>query len=592
MKEYIVSARKYRPMSFDTVVGQTALTTTLKNAVRSGKLAHAYLFCGPRGVGKTTCARIFAKAINCQHPTEEGEACNQCESCQAFNEQRSFNIFELDAASNNSVENIKALMEQTRIPPQVGKYKVFIIDEVHMLSTAAFNAFLKTLEEPPAHVIFILATTEKHKILPTIISRCQIYDFERMTVPNIVDHLKMVAQKEGISFEEEALNVIAEKADGGMRDALSVFDQAASFCQGNITYQKVIEDLNVLDSENYFNIVDLALQNKVPEVMVLLNNVIANGFDGGHLIGGLATHIRNVLMAKDPQTLPLLEVSQRQMERFSEQAKKCPTRFLYQALKLCNQCDINYRQSSNKRLLVELTLIQIAQVTQEDDTPAAGRSPKRLKSLFRKLITNVQPKAAAQGAAERSHAGTVRQKEPVAPSVPTESAAKPATTAAAPAPQAGKLRLSNIGHTFATMRKVGQETEQTVEPELKDNGEQKAFTDDDLLFHWTSMCNRMPQEMAGMAARMKNMTPHIVQMPIVEVVVDNEILLNQMTAIKKRIRNTLARDLHNNQIELTLRLAEASEVTKILTKKELFEEMSRKNPAIERLRSLYDMELA
>ena len=592
MKEYIVSARKYRPMSFDTVVGQTALTTTLKNAVRSGKLAHAYLFCGPRGVGKTTCARIFAKAINCQHPTEEGEACNQCESCQAFNEQRSFNIFELDAASNNSVENIKALMEQTRIPPQVGKYKVFIIDEVHMLSTAAFNAFLKTLEEPPAHVIFILATTEKHKILPTIISRCQIYDFERMTVPNIVDHLKMVAQKEGISFEEEALNVIAEKADGGMRDALSVFDQAASFCQGNITYQKVIEDLNVLDSENYFNIVDLALQNKVPEVMVLLNNVIANGFDGGHLIGGLATHIRNVLMAKDPQTLPLLEVSQRQMERFSEQAKKCPTQFLYQALKLCNQCDINYRQSSNKRLLVELTLIQIAQVTQEDDTPAAGRSPKRLKSLFRKLITNVQPKAAAQGAAERSHAETVRQKEPVAPSVPTESAAKPATTAAAPAPQAGKLRLSNIGHTFATMRMVGQETEQTVEPELKDNGEQKAFTDDDLLFHWTSMCNRMPQEMAGMAARMKNITPHIVQMPIVEVVVDNEILLNQMTAIKKRIRNTLARDLHNNQIELTLRLAEASEVTKILTKKELFEEMSRKNPAIERLRSLYDMELA
>ena len=592
MKEYIVSARKYRPMSFDTVVGQTALTTTLKNAVRSGKLAHAYLFCGPRGVGKTTCARIFAKAINCQHPTEEGEACNQCESCQAFNEQRSFNIFELDAASNNSVENIKALMEQTRIPPQVGKYKVFIIDEVHMLSTAAFNAFLKTLEEPPAHVIFILATTEKHKILPTIISRCQIYDFERMTVPNIVDHLKMVAQKEGISFEEEALNVIAEKADGGMRDALSVFDQAASFCQGNITYQKVIEDLNVLDSENYFNIVDLALQNKVPEVMVLLNNVIANGFDGGHLIGGLATHIRNVLMAKDPQTLPLLEVSQRQMERFSEQAQKCPTQFLYQALKLCNQCDINYRQSSNKRLLVELTLIQIAQVTQEDDTPAAGRSPKRLKSLFRKLITNVQPKAAAQGVAERSHAGTVRQKEPVAPSVPTESAAKPATTAAAPAPQAGKLRLSNIGHTFATMRMVGQETELTVEPEPKDNGEQKAFTDDDLLFHWTSMCNRMPQEMAGMAARMKNMTPHIVQMPIVEVVVDNEILLNQMTAIKKRIRNTLARDLHNSQIELTLRLAEASEVTKILTKKELFEEMSRKNPAIERLRSLYDMELA
>ena len=341
MNEYIVSARKYRPVSFDSVVGQAALTTTLKNAVKSGKLAHAYLFCGPRGVGKTTCARIFAKAINCMSPTAEGEACNECESCKAFNEQRSFNIFELDAASNNSVEHIKTLMEQTRIPPQVGRYKVFIIDEVHMLSTAAFNAFLKTLEEPPAHVIFILATTEKHKILPTILSRCQIYDFERMTVANTVNHLKMVAQKEGISVEEEALEVIAEKADGGMRDALSIFDQAASFCQGNITYKKVIEDLNVLDSDNYFKIVDLSIENKVPEVMVLLNDVINKGFDGGQLINGLARHVRNVLMAKDPQTLPLLETSEQQREKYKAQAQKADTRFLYQALRLMNDCDVN-----------------------------------------------------------------------------------------------------------------------------------------------------------------------------------------------------------------------------------------------------------
>ena len=309
MKEYIVSARKYRPTSFDSVVGQTALTTTLKNAVKTGKLAHAYLFCGPRGVGKTTCARIFAKAINCLNPTTEGEACNECESCKAFNEQRSYNILELDAASNNSVENIKTLMEQTRIPPQVGKYKVFIIDEVHMLTTAAFNAFLKTLEEPPAHVVFILATTEKHKILPTIISRCQIYDFERMTVAGIIGHLKKVADKEGISYEDEALAVIAEKADGGMRDALSVFDQAASFCQGNITYKKVIEDLNVLDADNYFRIIDLCLDNKTSDIMLLLDGIINAGFDGGNLIGGLATHVRNVMMAKDEQTLPLLHVS-------------------------------------------------------------------------------------------------------------------------------------------------------------------------------------------------------------------------------------------------------------------------------------------
>lgn len=376
--EYIVSARKYRPMTFDSVVGQSALTTTLKNAVKSSKLAHAYLFCGPRGVGKTTCARIFAKAINCQTPTQEGEACNSCESCKSFNEQRSLNIFELDAASNNSVENIKTLMEQTRIPPQVGHYKVFIIDEVHMLSTAAFNAFLKTLEEPPAHVIFILATTEKHKILPTILSRCQIYDFERMTITNTISHLKKVAEKEGITYEEQALELIAEKADGGMRDALSIFDQAASFCQGNITYQKVIEDLNVLDVENYFKIVDYALTNQASDIMLLLNSVLAKGFDGANLINGLAMHVRNLLMSKDPVTLPLLECSQQQAQHYQAQAQKCPTKFLYQALKLMNQCDVNYKQSGNKRLLVELTLIQIAQITQAEDkdVPVAGRCPK------------------------------------------------------------------------------------------------------------------------------------------------------------------------------------------------------------------------
>lgn len=356
MGEYIVSARKYRPTTFDSVVGQAALTTTLKNAVKSGKLAHAYLFCGPRGVGKTTCARIFAKAINCLSPTADGEACNECESCKAFNEQRSYNIFELDAASNNSVENIKSLMEQTRIPPQVGRYKVFIIDEVHMLSSAAFNAFLKTLEEPPSHVIFILATTEKHKILPTILSRCQIYDFERMTVPNTINHLKMVAEKEGINYEEQALAVIAEKADGGMRDALSIFDQAVSFCQGNLTYQKVTEDLNVLDSDNYFNLIDFALENKVTEMMLLLNGILDKGFDGGNMIQGLAQHVRNVLMAKDTKTLSLLETSDTQKAKYQQQAQKAPTAFLYKALQITNKCDINYRQSSNKRLLVELTL--------------------------------------------------------------------------------------------------------------------------------------------------------------------------------------------------------------------------------------------
>ena len=563
--EYIVSARKYRPMSFDSVVGQSALTTTLKNAVKSGKLAHAYLFCGPRGVGKTTCARIFAKAINCETPTEEGEACNHCESCQAFNEQRSYNIFELDAASNNSVENIKVLMEQTRIPPQVGKYKVFIIDEVHMLSTAAFNAFLKTLEEPPAHVIFILATTEKHKILPTIISRCQIYDFERMTVANIVNHLKMVAEKEGVSYEEDALNVIAEKADGGMRDALSIFDQAVSFCQGNITYEKVIEDLNVLDSENYFNIIDLSLQNKVAEVMVLLNNVINKGFDGGHLISGLAAHVRNVMMAKDPQTLPLLEVSQRQMEKFKDQAQRCKPQFLYQALKIMNDCDINYRQSSNKRLLVELTLIQVAQITQEEETPVAGRSPKRLKTLFKSIHQSVQPKAAQQVVAER---------KTVKPSL------KPS------------LKISSIGMNFKKIRNETGQMQFHADEKKLDNDEHQSFDEIMLRRQWMAMCSRMPQNMAGMSARMKNMQPVIKEFPQIEVVVDNEILLGQMSGIKMRIRNTLARDLHNSDIDLQLRVAQKDEVKKVLTKRELFMEMMQKNSAIGKLQSIMELELS
>ena len=600
--EYIVSARKYRPMSFDSVVGQAALTTTLKNAVKSGKLAHAYLFCGPRGVGKTTCARIFAKAINCQQPTAEGEACNECESCRAFNEQRSFNIFELDAASNNSVENIKALMEQTRIPPQIGKYKVFIIDEVHMLSTAAFNSFLKTLEEPPSHVIFILATTEKHKILPTIISRCQIYDFERMSVPNIIDHLKMVAKQEGFTYEEEALNVIAEKADGGMRDALSIFDQAASFCQGNITYAKVIEDLNVLDTDNYFQIVDLSLENKVSDVMVLLNNVISKGFDGGHLVGGLASHIRNVLMAKDEATLPLLEVSARQKERYREQAGKCPTPFLYNALRVLNQCDINYRQSSNKRLLVELTLIEVAQITQEDETPGSGRRPaSRIKTLFKKLAASLQPQTAPQVAAAETSAQRPVQ---TAPGEETAIVSEPKVTSyrtgSAPAKPANlpKFKMGSIFNTLGA-KKQKEDTDADSNKALIDKSEtpnsgnrQEDFTQTDLERKWMSMCNRMPDEMTGLAARMKNISPHITDYPNIELVVDNQNLIDQITPIKNRIRITIANELNNKDIQFSIRLAKDEEVKKILTKKELFELMRQQNPVIEKMREQFGLELA
>ncbi|MCI7088775.1 MAG: DNA polymerase III subunit gamma/tau [Prevotella sp.] len=600
MSEYIVSARKYRPLSFDTVVGQAALTTTLKNAVKSGKLAHAYLFCGPRGVGKTTCARIFAKTINCMSPTSDGEACNECESCKAFNEQRSFNIFELDAASNNSVEHIKTLMEQTRIPPQVGRYKVFIIDEVHMLSTAAFNAFLKTLEEPPAHVIFILATTEKHKILPTILSRCQIYDFERMTVANTVAHLKMVAEKEGITAEQEALEVIAEKADGGMRDALSIFDQAASFCQGNITYQKVIEDLNVLDAENYFRIVDLSLENKVPEVMVLLNDVINKGFDGGQLIAGLARHVRNVLMAKDVQTLSLLEASEQQKEKYKLQAQKADTRFLYQALRLMNDCDVNYRQSSNKRLLVELTLIEIAQITQPDDSVGSGRRPRQLKCLFQNIVRQQrQGKAAVQVAA----AGGVADKKQDAKEetmVVQEQNGKQQranySTMNRPVLKAG----SNVGFSWNKVREMSKRSKIQIvpgmlapnDPNSKPITENNQFSQEDLELQWMSMCNRMPQKLSAIATRMKNMNPKIGEFPNVKVMVDNQVILEQMQQIQKSILNTLKLYLSNTSITLELVLTKHEEAVRILSRREQFEEMSKENPAVEKLREIMDLELA
>ena len=590
MEEYIVSARKYRPMTFDSVVGQSALTTTLKNAVKSGKLAHAYLFCGPRGVGKTTCARIFAKAINCEHPREDGEACNTCESCQAFNEQRSYNIFELDAASNNGVDQIKTLMEQTRIPPQVGKYKVFIIDEVHMLSAAAFNAFLKTLEEPPSHVIFILATTEKHKILPTILSRCQIYDFERMTVPNTIAHLKMVAEKEGIQYEEQALAVIAEKADGGMRDALSIFDQAASFCQGDITYQKVIEDLNVLDSDNYFKLVDLALENKVSQMMLLLDNILGKGFDGGNMIQGLAQHVRNVMMAKDTQTLPLLETSEEQKAKYVEQAKKAPTPFLYKALQLMNNCDVQYRQSSNKRLLVELTLIQIGQITQpeDQDVPSAGRTPHRLKSLFQKIVAQLKP--ASQGAGAGQESGS---KAPITGAQPV------AATTAAPISTVRKgsqVKLKGIGMSFANLEKTEQNSQRIYNPidQLKEEtpastgaaaNHDQPFTQEQVEGQWISMCLRMQgiKDFIGLANRMKPIVPTITDFPHIEVVIDNKLLLDDVVKIKGRILQTFRIGLNNSQVTLDYRLAESDEVTRILSKREILENMIKENPAIGKL---------
>ena len=549
MENYIVSARKYRPSTFESVVGQRALTTTLKNAIATQKLAHAYLFCGPRGVGKTTCARIFAKTINCMTPTADGEACNQCESCVAFNEQRSYNIHELDAASNNSVDDIRQLVEQVRIPPQIGKYKVYIIDEVHMLSASAFNAFLKTLEEPPRHAIFILATTEKHKILPTILSRCQIYDFNRISVEDTVNHLSYVASKEGITAEPEALNVIAMKADGGMRDALSIFDQVVSFTGGNITYKSVIDNLNVLDYEYYFRLTDSFLENKVSDALLLFNDVLNKGFDGSHFITGLSSHFRDLLVAKDAVTLPLLEVGASIRQRYQEQAQKCPLPFLYRAMKLCNECDLNYRVSKNKRLLVELTLIQVAQLTIEGDDVSGGRSPKKtIKPVFTQPAAAQQPQVTSAASASQTavHQQTpVRQPQtPVAAQVVSSSTSSSSSsssnsTTSVPSQSAGiaqrgqgerkipVMKMSSLGVSIKNPQR-DQVTQKEMMPQpgkvQQTVEEDFIFNDRDLNFYWQQYAGQLPKEEDSLTKRMQMLHPVLLNNSTTfEVVVDNEI---------------------------------------------------------------------
>lgn len=595
MENYIVSARKYRPTTFESVVGQRALTSTLKNAIATGKLAHAYLFCGPRGVGKTTCARIFAKTINCLSPVTDGEACNQCESCQAFNEQRSYNIHELDAASNNSVDDIRSLIEQVRIPPQIGKYKVYIIDEVHMLSQSAFNAFLKTLEEPPHHAIFILATTEKHKILPTILSRCQIYDFNRINVQDTVEHLQYVAAKENIHAEPEALNVIAQKADGGMRDALSIFDQVASFCGGNITYKGVIENLNVLDYEYYFQLTDCFLENKVSDTMVLFNEILKKGFDGNHFVSGLASHFRDLLVSKDPQTLSLLEVGSSIRERYQKQAQKCDAKFLYRAMKLCNDCDLNYRTSKNKRLLVELTLIQCAQLTLPDaDDIVGGRSPKRrLKPLFKQhtaINTAAQPQPQAkvtaaqpQETANKGYTGTWKSPLPE-----TKEERK------IPVIKAGSSIGISIRRPLSSQKKEQPAANPNVQVpnNLQADYEDYVVYEKDLKYYWRDFAARLPKEESANAARMMNISPKLLNDTTFEIGVDNEMVAKYMNQLVPAIQDHLRKSLHNRKITMTVRILEAKEVVRAYSQVERFQLMSKKNPKLLKLREVFGLELS
>lgn len=598
MENYIVSARKYRPATFDTVIGQNALTTTLKNAIATNKLAHAYLFCGPRGVGKTTCARIFAKAINCLNPREDGEACNECESCKAFNEQRSYNIFELDAASNNSVDEIRSLIEQVRIPPQIGKYKVYIIDEVHMLSASAFNAFLKTLEEPPKHALFILATTEKHKILPTILSRCQIYDFNRISISDAVAHLQYVAKNEGIEAEPEALNIIAQKADGGMRDALSIFDQVVSFTNGHVTYKQVLENLNVLDYEYFFKLTDYFLENKVAEAMLLLNDIINKGFQAGYFITGLASHFRDLLVSKDEQTASLLEVGASIREKYITQAKKCDNKFLYKALKLCNTCDLNYRTSKNKRLLVELTLIECAQITQgDDDDSSGGRCPnKKLKPIFKQQTiadsssTGAQKSAnvtanIAQTVENDKNSATVIHKNPI-----------PLTK------QENKIPVVKKGSLSISIRRPANNSAEIKEPKQEFNNIasskpnnriiDKTIDENDLGLYWREFAAALPIEEKANSGRMMIMKPKLTTATNFEVVVDNEMVEKFMIQLRPKIVNYLKVKLENRQITMTIRISTFTENKRAYNQVERFQMMSKKNPNLLKLKESFGLEFS
>ena len=617
MENYIVSARKYRPSTFESVVGQRALTTTLKNAIATQKLAHAYLFCGPRGVGKTTCARIFAKTINCMTPTADGEACNQCESCVAFNEQRSYNIHELDAASNNSVDDIRQLVEQVRIPPQIGKYKVYIIDEVHMLSASAFNAFLKTLEEPPRHAIFILATTEKHKILQTILSRCQIYDFNRISVEDTVNHLSYVASKEGISAEPEALNVIAMKADGGMRDALSIFDQVVSFTGGNITYKSVIDNLNVLDYEYYFRLTDCFLANKVSDALLLFNDVLNKGFDGSHFITGLSSHFRDLLVGKDPVTLPLLEVGASIRQRYQEQAQKCPLPFLYKAMKLCNECDLNYRISKNKRLLVELTLIQVAQLTTEGDDVSGGRSPKQtIKPVFSQPAAAQPSQVASASSVQQApvHSSPASVTANVTPNRQPQMAttARPVspsatnTTSSAPLPGAGipsvakeerkvpVMKMSSLGVSIKNPQRDQAAQNATVAhvPRVQQPEQDSNFNERDLNYYWQEYAGQLPKEQVAIAKRMQVLRPVLLNNSTTfEIVVDNEIAAKDFTALIPELQDYLRGRLKNSKVVMTVRVSAPTETVRAVGRVEKFQMMSQKNQALMQLKEEFGLEL-
>ncbi len=617
MDNFIVSARKYRPATFQTVVGQLHITGTLKNAIKNNQLAQAFLFCGPRGVGKTTCARILAKTINCKNLTEDAEACGVCDSCISFQNGNSFNIHELDAASNNSVEDIRSLIEQVRIPPQAGKYKIYIIDEVHMLSQAAFNAFLKTLEEPPNYAIFILATTEKHKILPTILSRCQIFDFNRIRVEDIAGHLREIAVKEGVSYDEDGLHMIAQKADGGLRDALSMFDQIVSFSNKNVSYRAVIDNLNILDYDYYFKLTDSILQQDVASSLLIFDEILSNGFDGNHFITGLASHLRNLLVSKDSSTLKLLEVSEGIRQKYNQQAQAAPASFLISALNISNQCDLNYKTSKNQRLQVELALIKLCHIPSVINIAAEGfpegQVKKKLNSITEGQIkSSPAPVLPAVSGNSLQTETQITTKTVISPSIEI-SEPLPVQTAGTASPEGSENQSPNTGKVEKqapiNLPKTLLGSPGTLIPNLNDlsasyskkeekgpeyvSGDSKQeFNSDTLLRHWNIYAEKVKKEgKINIFTILTANPPTLLENFLIEVIIENKIQDNLLNIEKIDLLNYLRVELKNFSIDLITRLMEQTGKRKLYTSTEKYQHMVQKNPNLEEFRRRFNLDL-
>lgn len=617
MDNFIVSARKYRPATFQTVVGQLHITGTLKNAIKNNQLAQAFLFCGPRGVGKTTCARILAKTINCKNLAEDAEACGSCDSCISFQNGNSFNIHELDAASNNSVEDIRSLIEQVRIPPQAGKYKIYIIDEVHMLSQAAFNAFLKTLEEPPNYAIFILATTEKHKILPTILSRCQIFDFNRIKVEDIAGHLKEIAVKEGVSYDEDGLHMIAQKADGGLRDALSMFDQIVSFSNKNVSYKAVIDNLNILDYDYYFKLTDSILQQDIASSLLVFDEILSNGFDGNHFITGLASHLRNLLVSKDSSTLKLLEVSEGIRQKYNQQSQAASASFLISSLNISNQCDLNYKTSKNQRLQVELALIKLCHIPSVINIAAEGfpegQIKKKLNSVTEGQIkSSPAPVVPAVSGNSLQTETQITTKTIISPSIEIPESL-PVQTAGTATPEGSekqpantvkiekqapinipKTLLSSPGTLIPNLNDLSASYSKKEEkgPEYVSGDSQQEFNSDNLLRHWNIYAEKVKKEgKINIFTILTANPPTLLENFLVEVIIENKIQDDLLNTEKIDLLNYLRVELKNFSIDLATRLMEQTGKRKLYTSTEKYQHMVQKNPNLEEFRRRFNLDL-